>query len=625
MMYQCCLIALMIAHCVSSPDQTERRDPQHRRPAFADDIQNGSQIEPFSGHRTGTKQGHLSVGEQRAIVGASDIQPLIEQDVYDGDEEEPEGDEGEVDDRRAVTVDDSGYEEGYDNANVIIHDDPVRLPTHQSSVRLRSTSDPAGGLKELNGLEAIENSFSSTSANQHLLHQRPRASQQQQQHSSADDIIQPPSPLLILSTDADGANSLSTTDLAGLTVSTAMEVDAALGAVSLNESLSNQRATRRPTNAQAAAMVQNMAYVSTPVHMAAAIPHNEASKLPQNLPQVQLPTTGGPGSDVYPDMASGTLAPFSTVASQRHRTINSMNLNPTTPAMVVKPVGEHRKLLKSTGPILNYVFDHHPPYYKSNYYNARYGPHFETDNVTNITVQNGDTLFLSCRISLLQDKTVSWVRRKSGETALQLLTVGKQTYSGDSRYQIEFQYPNNWRLKISQANKNDEGVYECQISTHPPKVIIYYLHVNAPEVLIVDEEGGPLYDKYYEVGSTIKLMCKIRHISMLRSVVYWIHNENILNHDTTRGGISVKTNLTSVGANSTLFVAKVNRQDSGSYTCSIGPNQHYSISVHVLNGTANPYGIYQRSCAFSMILQAVDLWLVVRSFLVLLLKFSVNR
>uniref|UniRef100_A0A182QLT0 Ig-like domain-containing protein n=1 Tax=Anopheles farauti TaxID=69004 RepID=A0A182QLT0_9DIPT len=107
-----------------------------------------------------------------------------------------------------------------------------------------------------------------------------------------------------------------------------------------------------------------------------------------------------------------------------------------------------------------------------------YGPHFETDNVTNITVQNGDTLFLSCRISLLQDKTVSWVRRKSGDTALQLLTVGKQTYSGDSRYQIEFQYPNNWRLKISQANKNDEGVYECQISTHPPKVIIYYLHVN---------------------------------------------------------------------------------------------------------------------------------------------------
>ncbi|XP_065084007.1 uncharacterized protein LOC135706325 [Ochlerotatus camptorhynchus] len=305
---------------------------------------------------------------------------------------------------------------------------------------------------------------------------------------------------------------------------------------------------------------------------------------------------------------------------QRHRTINSMNLNPTTPAMVVKPVDEHRKLLKSTGPILNYVFDSHPPYYKSNYYNTRYGPHFETDNVTNITVQNGDDLFLSCRISLLQDKTVSWVRRKHGETDLQLLTVGKQTYSGDSRYTIEFQYPNNWRLKIASANKNDEGVYECQISTHPPKVIIYYLHVNAPEVLIVDEEGEPLYDKYYEVGSTIKLMCRIRHMSMLRSAVYWIHNENILNHDVQRGGISVKTNLTNIGANSTLFVAKVNKQDSGSYTCSIGPNQHYSVSVHVLNGTANPYGIYQRSCAFSALLTAVDSKFILKQLLFLMLQ-----
>lgn len=61
---------------------------------------------------------------------------------------------------------------------------------------------------------------------------------------------------------------------------------------------------------------------------------------------------------------------------QKHRTINSMNLNPTTPAMVVKPVDEHRKLLKSTGPILNYVFDSHPPYYKSNYYNNRWAYFF---------------------------------------------------------------------------------------------------------------------------------------------------------------------------------------------------------------------------------------------------------
>lgn len=44
------------------------------------------------------------------------------------------------------------------------------------------------------------------------------------------------------------------------------------------------------------------------------------------------------------------------------------------------------------------------------YSRCRYGPHFEdissAGNVTNITVQVGSAVYLNCRISLLQDKTV---------------------------------------------------------------------------------------------------------------------------------------------------------------------------------------------------------------------------
>lgn len=73
---------------------------------------------------------------------------------------------------------------------------------------------------------------------------------------------------------------------------------------------------------------------------------------------------------------------------------------------------------------------------------------------------------------------VSWVRRRPGETTLDLLTVGLQTYTADTRYKVEFQYPSNWRLKIESAIKDDEGTYECQISTYPPRVIQKNLYVN---------------------------------------------------------------------------------------------------------------------------------------------------
>jgi hypothetical protein len=38
------------------------------------------------------------------------------------------------------------------------------------------------------------------------------------------------------------------------------------------------------------------------------------------------------------------------------------------------------------------------------------------------------------------------------------------------------------------------------------------------------------------------------------------------------------------GANSSLSVARVNKTDSGNYTCSISPTEYATVTVHVLNG-----------------------------------------
>lgn len=63
---------------------------------------------------------------------------------------------------------------------------------------------------------------------------------------------------------------------------------------------------------------------------------------------------------------------------------------------------------------------------------------------------------------------VMWVRRTTEKVSL--LTVGNITYSGDPRVRVKFQYPNNWRLLINPTQREDAGVYMCQVSTHPPRV-----------------------------------------------------------------------------------------------------------------------------------------------------------
>lgn len=76
---------------------------------------------------------------------------------------------------------------------------------------------------------------------------------------------------------------------------------------------------------------------------------------------------------------------------------------------------------------------------------------------------------------MLKDKTVMWLQRTTEKVSL--LTVGNVTYSGDPRISVKFQYPNNWRLHINPLRNEDGGLYMCQVSTHPPKVLTTNLTV----------------------------------------------------------------------------------------------------------------------------------------------------
>jgi hypothetical protein len=65
--------------------------------------------------------------------------------------------------------------------------------------------------------------------------------------------------------------------------------------------------------------------------------------------------------------------------------------------------------------------------------------------------------------------------------------------------------------------------------------------------------------------------------------VSWYRNRDLLNHDVSRGGVSIKTEMNIDHAKSVLNVARITRKDIGTYLCSAPPH-NASVTVHILNG-----------------------------------------
>jgi hypothetical protein len=68
--------------------------------------------------------------------------------------------------------------------------------------------------------------------------------------------------------------------------------------------------------------------------------------------------------------------------------------------------------------LLGYIFDTHVNM-KHHHHDHRWGPHFEeVSNSTNVTLKVGSVSVMNCRISLLQDKTVSVLMSNFNHSAI---------------------------------------------------------------------------------------------------------------------------------------------------------------------------------------------------------------
>jgi len=215
-------------------------------------------------------------------------------------------------------------------------------------------------------------------------------------------------------------------------------------------------------------------------------------------------------------------------------------------------------------------------------------PYFQhgKGGIVNVTTQLESTTYLDCHVNRLGGKTVSWLKRVGEEKEPHLLTFGRQTYSSDARFQIIYEKPNNWKLQIQFTKKSDVGLYECMVSTNPPLIQYTYLNVVVPRIKIVDERHQEVEDRiFYDKGSTIKLKCMVENIvGEQPEYIIWKKGNRMLNYDTERGGISVRTDLLVNGAQSRLHIAGASYSDSGNYTCMMGRTARAVIELQIIPG-----------------------------------------
>ncbi|XP_069167815.1 uncharacterized protein [Procambarus clarkii] len=199
------------------------------------------------------------------------------------------------------------------------------------------------------------------------------------------------------------------------------------------------------------------------------------------------------------------------------------------------------------------------------------GERFVTTNNSVVTAQVGASVILHCKTSSATGGLVSWVRKRD----YQLLTVGLHTHSSDDRFSINYVHW-DWQLHVRYVQPRDAGVYECQVSSHPPTSLFVHLEVVEAEAEIL---GAP--EKHVKLGSTLRLVCIMHHTTEALSYVFWYRGAEMINYESENGAGSVV--VESDDHTSVLMVTSASRHHSGNYTCAPSNTKPASILVHILN------------------------------------------
>ncbi|KAL7737734.1 hypothetical protein ACLKA6_006125 [Drosophila palustris] len=141
----------------------------------------------------------------------------------------------------------------------------------------------------------------------------------------------------------------------------------------------------------------------------------------------------------------------------------------------------------------------------------------------------------------------------------------------------------DWTLQIKFVQLRDAGVYECQVSTHPPTSI--FLHLSVVEAR-AEISGPPI--RYLTPGSALRLQCRVVQNTEASEYIFWYHDNRMINYDIDRGiNVSTEPDFQS----SELTIQRTRREHSGNFTCVASNTQPASVLVHIFKGD-NPAAMY---------------------------------
>lgn len=204
---------------------------------------------------------------------------------------------------------------------------------------------------------------------------------------------------------------------------------------------------------------------------------------------------------------------------------------------------------------------------------SRYLPEFERP-LPNQTVTLGAEAVLSCHVAHLGGYKVGWI--KSDSKAIQAIHTHVITHN--TRISVRHFGHSVWQLVIADVQREDEGLFMCQINTDPMKSQVAYLRVVVPPEIEPTDSGTN--DVMTSEGSSIKLGCKAKGDPA--PTVRW-HRED--GEDITMRTVNGERLRFATYEGETLSLIRISRLDMGVYVCTasngIPPAASRRIAVNI--------------------------------------------